>query len=222
VFRNTVHHRKGCSAIRRLSSLSVKSSTFTPISGPYYPCALSDPGSVPQLLTCPSSEQVSKDPSQKPDVDLVVVRENTECLVCASVFLLHHALDTIGLWCGSRSRTVRQARSCWDGRTWARGQSHTAHNRTCFQEDWQDGLRDCLATSEKGSYTRLTSIDTTRDFHFPPCRHFPSHPLIPNFLFTWCLFIQFLLVIWLMTCLTPRDRDLPSTSRSFTSQTSCP
>ena len=54
--------------------------------GPYYPWVLSETRPTSQLLMRGPPEQVSKDPSQKPGVDLVVVRENTECLVRLCVF----------------------------------------------------------------------------------------------------------------------------------------
>ena len=55
------------------------------ISGRYYPYVFSDLRFIPWSPMRTLPEQVSKDPSQKPDVDLVVVRENTECLVCLHV-----------------------------------------------------------------------------------------------------------------------------------------
>ena len=55
-------------------------------SGRYCPYVFFDPRPTSQLLIQVPPEQVSKDPSQKPDVDLVVVRENTECLVRLYVF----------------------------------------------------------------------------------------------------------------------------------------
>lgn len=100
VFRNVARRRKGFSDIRRPSLLSVRSSTSMPTSGPYYPCVSSYPRSALRLVIQVSLDQVSKDPSQKPDVDLVVVRENTECLVCLYVFQPHRTLDTIRLRCG--------------------------------------------------------------------------------------------------------------------------
>lgn len=35
---------------------------------------------------CFIARQVAASPEEKPDVDLIVVRENTECLVCHSTF----------------------------------------------------------------------------------------------------------------------------------------
>ena len=63
-----------------------------PISGQSFPCVVSKSRSLLPSLMYP--EQVSKDPAQKPNVDLVVVRENTECLVC----LPHVLRDSPARW----------------------------------------------------------------------------------------------------------------------------
>ena len=102
-FRNIARRRKGCSGIHPPSSPSVRNLTSMPISDRYYPCVFFESRSSLRSLMCAPPAQVSKDPSQKPDVDLVVVRENTECLVRPrvsrpSATLLH--VDATRLRCG--------------------------------------------------------------------------------------------------------------------------
>ena len=59
------------------SWLFARNSTSTPTSAQYFPCV----PCLAHVLIIIHSVQVASQPGQQPAVDLVVVRENTECLV---------------------------------------------------------------------------------------------------------------------------------------------
>jgi hypothetical protein len=86
-------------------------------------------------------------------------------------------------------------------------------------------LRDCLATTEKGSYTLSTFIDSTRKYHHI-FGHHTSHLLLPirGPIFTWCFAFVSALTMrenWFFDSCFLVLTDLPSTSPSSTSQTFC-
>jgi len=90
------------------------------------------------------TEQVAANPGDKPAVDLVVVRENTECL--ASVLTLR----VVALSVSQLEHPVRQTRNPHHRRTWQRSPCNASHHRTSLATYRQNVIRDCIRSSTQG------------------------------------------------------------------------
>ena len=89
-------------------------------------------------------EQVAANPGDKPAVDLVVVRENTECL--ASVLTLR----VVALSVGQLEHLVRQTRNPHHRRTWQRSPCNASHHRTSLATYREDVIQDRIRSSTQG------------------------------------------------------------------------
>ena len=86
-------------------------------------------GYLGQRHSSPPPGQVAVNPKEQPKVDLVVIRENTECLVSASLLLFTYVSLRL------RILLVRQARNHHRNPEWEGGSCDAAHHRARFPKD---------------------------------------------------------------------------------------